>query len=173
MGFFRPEYWSGLSFPSPGDLPDPEIEPGSPALQADSLPSEPPGKLEYSLQINDLRALSSSYSEDKILKPIYKKVSYVPLPNLHRRAHSRCLSLKLTPLKRLLEKQTHRPLCLALVKQCLTRPRCSGPDLVRGEHPEDQGSLLAAAPAALLCSTWQGQKVQEKSLQVCRKGKAL
>ena len=43
MGFSRQE-WSGLPFPSPGDLPDPEIEPGSPALQADALPSEPPGK---------------------------------------------------------------------------------------------------------------------------------
>ena len=37
MGFPRQEYWSGLPFPSPGDLPDPEIEPGSPPLQADSL----------------------------------------------------------------------------------------------------------------------------------------
>ena len=45
MGFSRQEYWSGLPFPSPGVLPDPRIEPGSPALQADSLPSEPPGKL--------------------------------------------------------------------------------------------------------------------------------
>ena len=44
MGFSRPEYWSGLPLPSPGDLPDPGIEPRSPALQADSLPSEPPGK---------------------------------------------------------------------------------------------------------------------------------
>ena len=44
MGFFRQEYWSGLPFPSPGDLPDPGIEPRSPALQADALPSEPPGK---------------------------------------------------------------------------------------------------------------------------------
>ena len=44
MGFFRQEYWSGLPFPYPGDLPDPGIEPGSPALQADALPSEPPGK---------------------------------------------------------------------------------------------------------------------------------
>ena len=35
MGFSRQEYWSGLPFPSPGDLPDPRIEPGSPALQAD------------------------------------------------------------------------------------------------------------------------------------------
>ena len=43
--FSRQEYWSGLSFPSPGDLPDPGIEPRSPALQADSLPSEPPGKV--------------------------------------------------------------------------------------------------------------------------------
>ena len=39
MGFSRQEYWSGLPFPSPGDLPDPESEPGSPALQADALPS--------------------------------------------------------------------------------------------------------------------------------------
>ena len=44
MGFSRQEYWSGLSFPSPGDLPDPGIEHRSPALKADSLPSEPPGK---------------------------------------------------------------------------------------------------------------------------------
>ena len=42
--FSRQEYWSGLPFPSPGDLPDPGIEPRSPALQADALPSEPPGK---------------------------------------------------------------------------------------------------------------------------------
>ena len=41
-GFFRQEYWSGLLFLSPGDLPDPGIEPRSPTLQADSLPSEPP-----------------------------------------------------------------------------------------------------------------------------------
>ena len=43
MGFSRQEYWSGLPFPSPGDLPDPGIEPGSPALEADALTSEPPG----------------------------------------------------------------------------------------------------------------------------------
>ena len=43
--FSRQEYWNGLPFPSPGGLPHPGMEPGSPALQADSLPSEPPGKL--------------------------------------------------------------------------------------------------------------------------------
>ena len=44
MGFSRQEYWHGLPFPSPGDPPNPEIEPGSPALEADALTSEPPGK---------------------------------------------------------------------------------------------------------------------------------
>ena len=44
MGFSRQECWSGLPFPSSGDLPNPGIKPGSPALQADTLPSEPPGK---------------------------------------------------------------------------------------------------------------------------------
>ena len=44
MGFSRQEYWSGLPFSSPEDLPDPGIEPGSPKLQTDALPSEPPGK---------------------------------------------------------------------------------------------------------------------------------
>ena len=43
-GFSRQEYWSGLPFPSPGDLPDSGIEPRSPALQAEALTSEPPGK---------------------------------------------------------------------------------------------------------------------------------
>ena len=44
MDFSRPEYWNGFPFPSPGDLPNPGIKPGSPALQGDSLPAEPPGK---------------------------------------------------------------------------------------------------------------------------------
>ena len=44
MGFSRQEYWSGLPFPSPGDIPDPGIKLKSPALQADSLSSEPPRK---------------------------------------------------------------------------------------------------------------------------------
>ena len=44
MEFSRQDYWSGLPFPSPGKLPNPGTEPRSPALQANSLPSEPPGK---------------------------------------------------------------------------------------------------------------------------------
>ena len=55
MEFSRQEYWSGLPFPSPGDLPDPGIQPRSPALWADALPSEPPGKLPDFLQKNSFK----------------------------------------------------------------------------------------------------------------------
>ena len=51
MEFSRQEYWSGLPFPSLGDLPDPGIEPGSPVLQADSLQFEPPGSRVLKLPI--------------------------------------------------------------------------------------------------------------------------
>ena len=51
MVLFRQEYCSGFLFPSPGDLPNPGIEPGSPALQTDSLPSEPPTRAYYDLGI--------------------------------------------------------------------------------------------------------------------------
>ena len=44
IGFYKQEYWSGLPFPSPGDLLDPRIKPRSPALKADSLPTELQGK---------------------------------------------------------------------------------------------------------------------------------
>ena len=44
MELSRPEYWGGQLFPSPGDLPNPGLEPGPPVLQADYLPAEPPGK---------------------------------------------------------------------------------------------------------------------------------
>ena len=59
MGFSGQEYWSWLPFPSPGDFPDPGTEPRSPALQVDSLPSEPPGKpLELSCQFSSVQSLS-------------------------------------------------------------------------------------------------------------------
>ena len=59
MEFFSQEYWSGLSFSSPGDLPNPGIELGSPALQADSLPFESPGKPSYLLLCNQFSSVQS------------------------------------------------------------------------------------------------------------------
>ena len=47
MEFYKQKYWSGFPFPSPGDLPDLGIEPGSPTLEADALTSEPPGKPQW------------------------------------------------------------------------------------------------------------------------------
>ena len=67
MGFSRQEYWSGLPFPSPGDLPDPGIKPGSPALQADALSSEPPGKPKKSLYNKKGFNISGSYNNHKYL----------------------------------------------------------------------------------------------------------
>ena len=60
MGFSRQEYWNGLPFSSPGDLPNPGIEPGSPALQTDALLSEPPGKQWY-CTLNRLQCKSNFY----------------------------------------------------------------------------------------------------------------
>ena len=59
MKFSSQEYWSGLSFSSPGDLPNPGIEHGSPALQADSLPFESPGKPSYLLLCNQFSPVQS------------------------------------------------------------------------------------------------------------------
>ena len=53
MGFSRQEYWNGVPFPSLEDLPDPGIKPGSPTLQAETLPSEPPGKPPFLLRWNE------------------------------------------------------------------------------------------------------------------------
>ena len=57
MGLSRQEYWSGLPFPSPGNLPNPGIEPRSPALRADALLSEPPGKPKTSLNSLKLKTI--------------------------------------------------------------------------------------------------------------------
>ena len=61
MGFSKQEYWSGFPFLSPGDLPDPGIKPRSPALQADALPSEPPGKpknVQITVQLHSFHILA-------------------------------------------------------------------------------------------------------------------
>ena len=60
MEFFRQEHWSRLSFPSPGDLPDPGIVPGSPALQADYLPCEPQGSPIYNTSFCQFQSPLSS-----------------------------------------------------------------------------------------------------------------
>ena len=83
MGFSRQEFWSGLPFPSPGDLPDPEIEPRSPALQADALLSEPPGKPCLVLAVGKLGfALIGGALLSRIVIQFSADVVLCPLPVL-------------------------------------------------------------------------------------------
>ena len=79
MGFSRQEYWSGLPFPSPGDLPGPGIEPRSPALQADALTSEPQKVLSVA---GEVHIKGIQFPEEKQLpwghrKDFEKKVAYL------------------------------------------------------------------------------------------------
>ena len=67
MGFSTQEYRSGLPFPSPGDLPYPGIEPGSSALQADFLPSEPPGKPNFSKNFKSCINVCSRKKDNKCI----------------------------------------------------------------------------------------------------------
>ena len=69
MGFSRQEYLSGLPFPSPGDLPNAEIKPRSPTLQADTLPSEPPGKHK---NVQTITQLHSSHNASKVIPKFSK-----------------------------------------------------------------------------------------------------
>ena len=84
MGFSRQEYWSGLPLPSPGDLPDPGIKPRSPALEADALTSEPPGKpplclpLSYCL-FSMSHKLSRKYTYACVLVSVLSHFSHVRL----------------------------------------------------------------------------------------------
>ena len=64
-GILQEEYWSGLPCPPPGDLPNPGIEPRTPALQVDSLPSEPPGKPKNS-GVSSLSLLQGSFLTQKL-----------------------------------------------------------------------------------------------------------
>ena len=83
MGFSRQEFWSGLPFPSPGDLPDPEIEPRSLALQADALLSEPPGKPCLVLAVGKLGfALIGGALLSRIVIQFSADVVLCPLPVL-------------------------------------------------------------------------------------------
>ena len=82
LGFPRPEYWSGLPFPSPGDLPNTGIEPTSPTFQADALPSEPPGKLRYAY----IPSLSRRRKNSVRGKVISKKWMYLERNRLRRQS---------------------------------------------------------------------------------------
>ena len=77
MEFPRQEYWSGLPFPSPGDLPDPGIEPRSPTLQADALPSELPGKPCF-MKLNGIHQ-----EEFRLQKDCDTRAQICPLPHPH------------------------------------------------------------------------------------------
>ena len=74
MGFSRQEYWSGLPFPSPGDLPEPG-KPGSPALQADALPSEPPGKLGQRLIKNNSQ-IKGNFKEILFMHICWERIKF-------------------------------------------------------------------------------------------------
>ena len=77
MGFSRHEYWSGLPFPSPGHLPDPGIEPGSPALRADSLPSEPSRKPIIVILIMTIIIIITAATAEAIVSPGINKSNYL------------------------------------------------------------------------------------------------
>ena len=87
MGFPKQEYWSGLPLPSSGDLPDPRIYPGSPALRADSLLSEPPGKcvVIWPVAVRWLCLYSSHSCDSFLLWPVD-----APLSTRQERGHQRC-----------------------------------------------------------------------------------
>ena len=86
MELSKQEYWSGWPFPSPGDLPDPGIEPRSPALQTDSLPSEPPAKpcVCVCVFISSWAFLSILSHVSRIVKSYYGAVLYLSLPAAFR-----------------------------------------------------------------------------------------
>ena len=78
MEFSRQEYWSGLPFPSPGDLPNPGIEPRSPTLQVDALPSEPPGKPMERLTYSQI-CLTTRNIPQKLVSP---PTTHTPCPDV-------------------------------------------------------------------------------------------
>ena len=82
MGFSRQEYQSGLPFPSPGDLPDPGIKPGSPELQADALPSEPP--LQFSSVAQSCPTLCDPMNRSTPGLPVHHQLPEFTQTHVHR-----------------------------------------------------------------------------------------
>ena len=96
--FSGQEYWSGLPFPSPGDLPVPGIEPRSPALQADSLLSEPPGKPSSATKEAIMQQVEKAHSLQRRPRAAKKKSMYYTHTHTHTHTHTRkgfnaCLSI--------------------------------------------------------------------------------
>ena len=95
VGFCRQEYWSGLPCPPPGDLPDPGIESTSPALQEDSLPTEPPGKPHDIAYLAKEKKKNGQRMEKVIGSP--KIISYTVYPSYSKSLQELCVE-ELTPL---------------------------------------------------------------------------
>ena len=94
--FSGQEYWSGLPFPSPGDLPVPGIEPRSPALQADSLLSEPPGKPSSATKEAIMQQVEKAHSLQRRPRAAKKKSMYYTHTHTHthtRKGFNACLSI--------------------------------------------------------------------------------
>ena len=145
MGFSRQEYWSGLPFPSPGDLPNPGIEPGSPALYADTLLSEPQGKSPSPwVQLNLLCDPQSPC--DLVSLPSWLTLFHSPVNHtapdtlvfLVQWTHQ--VSLHLSPLYNL------------LIFSAYNAPHTDIPKAFIQESPFSWRCSIAARPKNLLCS---------------------
>ena len=99
MRFTRQEYWNGLTFPSPGELPDPGIKPWSPVLQADALPSELPGKPSgnHSARENAVDSPRSTDGEDHVHRQSRMHSCLAPEGVLVLAQEHRCLYLSGNP----------------------------------------------------------------------------
>ena len=87
MEFSRQEYWSALPFPSPGDLPNPGIEPRSPVLQADSLPCKPASPIKYGERNQNNRTKMPLYFQTQPLLPDSETCLYTGWQHTHTRVH--------------------------------------------------------------------------------------
>ena len=115
MGFSRQEYWSGLPFPSPGDLSNPGIKPTSPTLWADSLPSEPPGK--PLLMVNVFKEKKKKKKKQKAVE-MHVTISifvFFPFSYLYRLVAGSKGNWGKQILKLPASKSTWCPICLSLI----------------------------------------------------------
>ena len=92
MGFSRQEYWSGVPCPSPGDLPNPGIEPRFPALQADALPSEPPGKSKRDIN-------KAKQEEENVKQELRRNIGYEEQVKQQNKGEGEKIVMKRTRLR--------------------------------------------------------------------------